>query len=410
MRKRWMAGLPKGRSRWWLRAPALGRATVLLLLAGFGSGCTGEAPAPGRPGGSALSLQELLGGVPEAGFARALGPREFTFPADHGPHPEFRSEWWYFVGHLAAADGRRFGYQLTLFRNALSPSPPSEAAAPDGESSSSWRTNQAYMGHFSLTDVAGERFFTAERFARGALGLAGARSAPVEVWLEDWRIEQETPEEPRFRLAASAEGVELDLRLQAVKPLVLQGEEGLSRKGVQPGNASYYYSMTRLETVGEIRLSAERLPVTGLSWLDREWSTSVLEEGQVGWDWFALQLDDGRELMLYQLRRADGSPHPSSSGVRIARDGSSVSLAAEEFSIVALEEWKSPHSSIRYPAAWRIEIPEQGLRLEVEPLVADQELRHSVTYWEGAVSVRGDWAGAAISGRGYAELTGYKAR
>lgn len=354
-------------------------------------------PAP-MPPEARLDVAAALGGVADAGFARAEAPRAFHFPADHGPHPVFRNEWWYFTGNLAAADGRRYGYELSLFRVALTPQAPQRASA--------WAGNQVYMGHFALTDASGQKFHYFERFARGALGLAGARSAPFAAWIEDWRVEADAADPSRWRLTAADGGVGVALRLTPAKPVVLQGERGLSRKSAEPGNASYYYSIPRLATEGTLTIGGEPVAVRGSSWLDREWSTSALGPDQAGWDWFALQLEDGRELMVYQLRRRDGGIDPFSTGVLIDRDGGSTPLRAQDVRVDVTERWTSPRGGV-YPARWRLAVPALDLALDIKPVLADQELMVSVRYWEGAVDVRGVEHGQALRGVGYVELTGY---
>lgn len=345
-----------------------------------------------------LDPRDILGDTDNSGFARALSPRRFEFPQDHAAHPDYRHEWWYLTGNLRDPLGRRFGYQFTLFRFALD----------SGEFTgvSAWRTRQLYMGHLAVTDVATGRFLTAQRFARGALGLAGAEADPLHIWLEDWSLRGER-ERSRWRVGAATHEVALQLSLIPLKQLVLQGEDGLSRKGAEPGNASYYYSLTRLRTEGEIRVGAEVFTVEGLSWLDREWGTSALGADVVGWDWFALQLQDGRELMLYHLRRADGTPDAHSAGVLVDAQGGATPLALDARSITVTRTWRSPRTAITYPAGWRLRLPEHGLDLDVRPLVNTQEWDGAVRYWEGAVAVRGSAGDRAIEGSGYVELTGY---
>jgi predicted secreted hydrolase len=352
-----------------------------------------SAPSPAQ-----LDVAAALGGVADAGFERADGSHRFRFPADHGPHPAFRNEWWYFTGNLSAADGRRYGYELSLFRIALAPQAPRRASA--------WAGNQVYMGHFAVTDANGRRFRFFERFARGVLGLAGARSTPFAVWIEDWRVQADATDPDRWQLTAKAGEVEVALRLTPVKPIVLQGERGLSRKSAAPGNASYYYSIPRLDTEGTLTLAGEAVAVRGSSWLDREWSTSALGPDQAGWDWFALQLDDGRELMVYQLRRRDGSVDPYSAGMLIDRHGVSTPLRVQDVRVDVVERWPSPRGGV-YPARWRLTVPALDLALDIKPLLSEQELMVSVRYWEGAVDVSGGERGRALRGVGYAELTGY---
>lgn len=370
---------------------------LALILIMFLCACD---PAPPEPETRrSLSLADTLGAEEDEGYARALAPRPFAFPDDHGPHPEFKTEWWYFTGNLENEAGRRFGYQLTFFRIALSPTPVPRASA--------WGADQLYMGHFALSDLDGGRFFAEERLGRAALGLAGAQAAPFRVWLEDWQASGPAHTFP-LRLQAAGAEVALDLRLDEGKPLVLQGEAGLSRKSAAVGNASYYYSFTRLPTSGRLRIGAQGFTVRGDSWLDREWSTSALAPDQQGWDWFALQFDDGRELMFYQLRLKNGGRDPASKGILVEADGQSRLLRDEEVELEVLEHWRSPRGG-SYPARWRLRVPREDLDLRVTPLLADQELAVSIRYWEGAVGVTGTRAGRPLSGRGYVELTGYAA-
>ena len=344
-------------------------------------------------------LSELLGGDGDAGFEKALEPREFVFPDDHGPHPGFRNEWWYVTGNLDGDGGRRFGFELTIFRFALSSSVPA--------TQSNWRSNQVYIAHFAVTDADRERFFAAERFSRGALGLAGAESAPFRVWIEDWEIAATRAGAPeRWRLRASDPGFAVDLALTAAKPPVLNGNAGLSQKSAEPGNASYYYSMTRWLTDGAVRLGDDEFRVSGLSWLDREWSTSALGADQLGWDWFALQLSDGSDLMFYNLRKLDGSQDEQSAGTWIDADGRSLHLWRDDVEITVTDTWESPQGGV-YPSAWTLRAPGQGLDLRIRPVMADQELFTTVRYWEGAVDVEGERDGRPLIGRGYVELTGY---
>jgi predicted secreted hydrolase len=366
---------------------------VLGVAAGCGDG--------GRADDGRLSLVATLGGADTAGYARAIRPRAFRFPEDHGPHPSFRTEWWYVTGNLADEEGRHVGFQLTFFRSALAPEPP--------DSPSSWATNQAWMAHLAVTDTDRGGFHAFERFARGAGGLAGARATPLRVWLEDWALEG-VGRDAAFpmRLRASEGEVALDLVLEAGKPAVLQGDAGLSRKGPEPGNASYYYSQTRMPARGTVILRGDTLAVGGAAWMDREWSTSVLSEGQVGWDWFALQLDDGSELMLYALRMGDGSSHPLSEGVLVDAGGAKRRLTwGSDVVVERRGTWISPRSGARYPSGWRIRLPERGWNLEVTPVLEDQELDLAFRYWEGAVRVTSLGEGPPTTGRGYVELTGY---
>ena len=365
--------------------PRGSRAPLLLALA--------LAPGLAR----AQATLRLLPAAPPA-FARAVEPPQIRLPRDHGPHFEFQTEWWYYTGQLAAADGRRFGFQLTFFRRGLAPgSPPAAGLA----------TNQVYFAHFAVTDVGERRHASAERVSRGAAGLAGATAEPFRVAVEDWSASGASADGSAVRLRARAEGLVLDLELRASKPLVLQGDRGLSAKSGEPGNASCYVSYTRMAARGRIGADGAGLDATGEAWFDHEWSTSALGPGAVGWDWWSLQLDDGRELMFFAIRMQDGARAAASSGTLVAADGRTRLLAAADVEALALERWRSPSSGASYPARWRLRIPSEGLELEIEPLVADQEMRTSFTYWEGAVRVSGSARGRPLGGRGYVELTGY---
>jgi len=352
-----------------------------------------------QPESDELSAQVVSTPDSIAGFARAERPAALSFPTDFGPHPDYQTEWWYYTGNLETADGRHFGYELTFFRSALLPA----SQAP--ERISDWVANQIYMAHFSVTDVQGESFRAFERFSRGAAGLAGAQAGPYQVWLEDWRVEQTG--ENTYYLVAANEDLALDLELHDAKGPILQGIDGYSQKGPEPGNASYYYSETRLETQGQITIGSETFAVSGLSWKDHEYSTAVLSAGQVGWDWFSIQLDDGYELMLYQIRQADGSIDPFSSGTLIAPDGGTQPLSRADFEITPQGSWRSPHSAADYPMGWHISIPSIDLELDLDPYLEDQELNLTVIYWEGAVQIMGSHNGQAVNGVGYVEMTGY---
>lgn len=355
-----------------------------------------------EPSAARWSVGEILSGGETAGFARADSPRAFVFPDDHGPHPRFRAEWWYATGNLAAAGGERFGFQLTFFRSALAPT--------GGEGPSPWRSRQVHMAHFGLTDVSRKAFRWSERFGRAANGLAGARAEPLAVWHDDWRLESADPDDrravPALRLRAGMEGARIDLLAGPGKPPVLQGVDGLSQKGGEVGNASYYYSLTRLPVEGTVWAGGREVAVTGTMWLDREWSTSALEPGQAGWDWFALQMDDDTELMYYGLRRDDGAADPRSRGSLVAPDGTKTELLPGDVRLEVLDTWESPRGGT-YPARWRLRSERHGIDLEVVPLVADQELDASIRYWEGAVRAAGTRGGREVTGHGYVELTGY---
>jgi predicted secreted hydrolase len=348
-----------------------------------------------------VGVTDFLGTGSPSEFERAEAPRVFDFPADHGAHPGFRSEWWYFTGNLAAADGRHFGFQLTFFRFALAPGAAERASA--------WATNQAWMAHLTVTDSAGRRFHVAERLARGALGLAGAEAAPFRVWLGDWEATAAGSGADIYplRLTARDEAIAIDLTLTTAKPLVLQGENGWDRKGPEPGNASYYYSYTRLIARGHINIGGAAVDVSGSAWMDREWGSSALGPDLSGWDWCALQLSDGSELMLYRLRHKDGRASAFSKAALIRPNGERRSYAAGEFAFEPRRWWTSPRTKVKYPVAWSIELPAEELSLKIDPRLDDQELDLTVRYWEGAVSASGRARSGALRAEGYLELAGY---
>ena len=361
----------------------------VMLSALLLTGCDEQPPSTA----SKIRVDEAMGALPDPGFARALEPREFQFPDDHGAHPDFATEWWYLTGNLYDENRRRFGYQLTLFRAGLRPG----AAAKDSD----WRSNQFYMGHLAISDIDRARHYSAERLARAAAGLAGARVMPFEVWLGPWSLKAGNELFPLV-LEAQHKNMGLSLQLQpGDKPMVLQGERGLSRKSATPGNASYYYSFTRLPTQGEVRIGDALFTVRGNSWLDREWSSSALDRDQSGWDWFALQLEDGRELMFYQLRTKQGGVHAFSRGTLVQQDGSVQVLLPGQVTLTPRRYWQAVDGT-RYPIDWRLQVAKFQLDLEVRASLDDQLMDHTVHYWEGAVDVSG-----SHRGQGYLELSGY---
>lgn len=351
------------------------------------------------PEGAAPPQMTLLPPADEIDFARAVNVIDLEFPLDHGPHPEFQTEWWYYTGNLDSGDGHHYGYQLTFFRRALAPGRTERPA--------SLATNQIYIAHFALTDVERGIHQEWERFSRGSAGLAGAESDPLRIWLENWSAKALDEQGQDIRLQAEADGVQLDLQLEAEKPIVAHGRNGLSPKSEEAGNASYYLSYTRMKTQGELSFEGERIAVQGDSWFDHEWSTSALGANAVGWDWFSLQLGDGRELMYFQIRREDGSVEPVSSGTLVEPDGSTKAFDASAIDIEVLDYWRSPESNALYPSSWRVSLPSAGIDVTVEPWLPDQEMNVSFTYWEGAVRLQGESGGESVEGVGYIELTGY---
>ncbi|GMR11119.1 MAG: lipocalin-like domain-containing protein [Anaerolineae bacterium] len=337
---------------------------------------------------------ELLEATGPPGFERVRGPQEFSFPQDHGPHPDYQTEWWYYTGNLVSEGGGRFGYQLTIFRRGLTPG--------DTQRDSDFATNQIYFGHFALTDIGKGEHVALERFERGSAGLAGATGDPFGVRLGDWSIESLNDTGSQVRLSASEAGIGIDLTLAATKPIVAHGERGYSLKGEAEGNASYYLSFTDMQTQGTLEVGDRVIEVSGSSWFDHEWGTNALGPEAVGWDWFGLQLEDGRELMLFHIRTKDGGIEKVSGGTLVEPNGDSRWLTADEFEILPITKWKSSATGTIYPSGWEIAVPEAGLELNVEPWIKDQEMRLSFEYWEGAVRVSG-----TVNGQGYVELTGY---
>jgi predicted secreted hydrolase len=361
--------------RW---AAALSAALVLLLASpGFSQPRAGEEP-----------------------FRRALPGYEFHFPADHAAHPDYRTEWWYYTGHLVTDQGRKFGFQLTFFRHAL--------RRPPVEERSRWTLHTLYFAHFAVTDEQGGTFRFQEKVNRGSLGLAGADPERYHVWVGDW---ESLFKGKTFRLRAGKGDMGVDLTLAPAKAPVVHGLNGVSQKAVGEGYASHYYSISRLRVSGTLNWQAQSHQVTGLAWMDHEFGSNQLRDYQVGWDWFSVQLDNRTELMLYIIRRRDGQIDPSSSGTIVYPDGSSRYLPLASFQVETLGHWHSKKSGVTYPSGWRLRLPDQRLELSLAPTVKDQELTTQkstlVNYWEGSVRVTGTFRGEKVQGQGYVELTGY---
>ncbi|MDH5741054.1 MAG: carotenoid 1,2-hydratase [Nitrospira sp.] len=337
-------------------------------------------------------------------FQSATAGYRYNFPKDHGSHPIYRTEWWYYTGHLQSKTGRSFGFELTFFRRGVSPE--DIKTLP-----SKWSINHIYLAHFAVTDITGKRFHFSEKLSREALGKAGADESRLHVWIDDWRAEASADPSSSHTLVARDQTHALALTLEPAKPPVAHGSDGISRKGGEKGQASHYYSFTRLKTTGSLTIDGEQFEVSGISWMDHEFGSSELGTDQVGWDWFSIQLEDHTELMLYQMRRKDGSPDLASSGTIVWTDGRTRHLEVTEFQIESTATWTSPESKATYPSRWRLRLPSLDLVVEVTPLLADQELRTSrstlVTYWEGAVAVTGTKQGKPVKGQGYVELAGY---
>ena len=376
--------------------------------------------------GASTPVAEAAGPLPDLGvssnvtrtgeFAQVLGPRTIEFPRDHGPHPDYRQEWWYVTGNLDTDAGERFGFELTFFRFALAPELPktTASASSTGQPSSTgvesrWRTRQIYMAHFAITDVARGRFRFAQKLSRGAVGLAGAEIPPLHVWIDDWSLAAVSPGQADWSLHAAESGYELTLDTRSLLQPVLNGQQGFSRKSDDPGSASYYYSIPRVAVRGRLVREGKALDVHGLAWVDREWGSGALSRSEQGWDWFALQLQDGSSFMFYALRHHDGRRDPNSAGTWISATGQSRALSSGQVQIEVLDYWTNARGD-RYPARWRVRVPTAGIDVNVRPVLPDQELTASARYWEGAVDVTGASAGLDTVGRGYVELVGYAAQ
>lgn len=338
-----------------------------------------------------------------AAFLIALSPYTFRFPRDHFAHDGYRTEWWYFTGHVRSADGHEFGYELTFFRIGLEP-----RASHWAPSQTKWYAYQLYPAHFAITDVTNRNFTYAETLARDALGQGAASERALRVVANGWSLTGDDSERPVMHLHAVDGGDALDLTVHSQKPPAINGRDGVSRKGPCPSCASHYYSFTRLATRGTLTRNGVRYAVDGISWMDHEYGSDELQANQAGWDWFSIQLDDGREAMLYRLRQKDGSVTPESSGTLVARDGSTTYLPLQAISIDATSIWTSPHTHAVYPSGWLVHVRGIATPLRMTPVVADQELADptGTTYWEGAVTIRDARDGHRL-GVGYVELTGY---
>jgi predicted secreted hydrolase len=349
----------------------------------------------------ALVMAALASASAAGPWRQAAAGYTFAFPRDHASHPDFKIEWWYYTGNLDAPDGRRFGYQVTFFRVGVDATPTNP---------SKWAVRDLFVTHLAVSDVRGGRYLSDERLSRGGPGLAGAETDRYHVWNDDWTAGLDAT--GRHVIEARGARVGVSLTLEESKPPAVNGVAGISQKGAQAGNASHYYSLTRMATRGTLSIDGATVPVTGTSWMDHEFGTSFLEAGQQGWDWLSLQLDDGRELMLYQLRRADGSRDPHSSGTLVRRDGRTRHLSAGDFSLTPTGPTFKARSGATYPVAWRVAIPSEGVTLDVTTPLVDQELStdksSGITYWEGLIDIVGSAKGAPVRGRGYLEMTGYR--
>ena len=329
----------------------------------------------------------------------ALPGWNYRFPEDHGTHPNFKTEWWYFTGNLKADDGGDFGYQLTFFRQGVI-----EPGRQIPESN--FLQRDIKFAHFAISDIGEKKFHHFQKLARGAFGEAGFEDGKRLAWLDNWSCEHIGLHD--FRLRAADGEVSIDLTLRSRRDPVIHGRDGVSQKSEGAGRASHYYSLTRLETTGTVRIEKKTHPVSGLTWFDHEWATNQLAANQTGWDWFSLQFENGAELMIFQIRTKDGSRDAFSSGTWIAADGSTWKIDFADFTLEPIDWWTSPKTKGLYPIGWKISIPSLEVSLTVRARFSEQELAaEPFSYWEGAVSAEGNQGKIPLLGKGYLEMTGY---
>ena len=363
-----------------------------------------QAPSP-KPSTSAKATVDKQAVSP---WREAKPGYVFSFPRDHAAHPDFKIEWWYYTGNVRTAEGRRFGYQVTFFRVGIDHTP---------QNPSRWAVRDLYMTHLAVSDPQGRRYRYAEKLTRGGPGLAGAKADTYYTWNEDWSAGLIGIREPgagsraQHRLVASSPQAGINLLLDEGKPPAINGIDGINQKGAREGNASHYYSMTRMPTTGTLTIDGEQYEVSGLTWMDHEFSTSFLEPEQRGWDWFSIQMSDNRELMLYRMRRADGSHDPRSSGTLVDANGRTTHLSNADFTLTpGRSTFKSKNGAV-YPTEWKVSVPAHQIELTVTTPLDDQELSliesTGIAYWEGMIDVAGKSGAASVTGSGYLEMTGY---
>ncbi|MGC1266918.1 MAG: lipocalin-like domain-containing protein [Candidatus Acidiferrum sp.] len=349
---------------------------------------------------TALAATFLLFHPLAAQYRTATPGYRFEFPRDYFDHPDFQTEWWYYTGNLRSASGHRYGFELTFFRQGVS---------RDQAQSAVWEVRDLYLAHLALSDLDGHRFYHSERLNRAGPGIAGVSASSGRIWNGDCQILWYGSDQ---KLQAIDPRFQVHLTLHPEKPPIINGENGVSPKSEGSGHASYYVSLTRLVASGDIEINGERLQVAGLAWMDHEFFTHQLESGQVGWDWLSLQFEDNTELMLFHIRRKDGSVDPFSAGTYVDAQGKSTHLKVSDFTLQPLSEtWASPATHAVYPIAWKIAVPSLGIELEARTPLDSQELTGSTsfvpTYWEGAITLDGHRGKAPLHGVGYLEMTGY---
>ena len=324
----------------------------------------------------------------------------YEFPRDHHAHSGFKTEWWYFTGNLTNDRGRRFGFELTFFRQGIRP------LAERKETTSRFIVDDLKFAHFTVTDAAGKMFLFHQKASRGSFGEAGFDAGDRLAWIDSWNLRMNA--DGSFDLAGDATDAQVQLHLLPLKSQVVHGTDGISRKAEGAGHASHYYSITRLRTSGTVRVKQDTFVVTGESWFDHEWATNQLAPGQAGWNWLSAQFDDQSELMLYQMRLTNGAVDPVSSGTFIRSDGSAIPLTSADFQMTPEIFWQSKATHANYPIGWYVALPKEQLGFTIRAVLPNQELAlDPIIYWEGAIDLAGRRSGNSIRGRGYLELTGY---
>lgn len=335
-----------------------------------------------------------------AQYRSALPGYHYAFPRDHFNHPDFQTEWWYYTGNVKAADGRHFGFELTFFR---------QGGNREGQHTNTWDVEDLYLAHLALSDLDGGQFMHAERINRAGPGIAGISESERRIWNGNWLVVWQGETQS---LQAIDERFALHLTMISAKPPVIHGRDGVSQKAEGLGHASHYISLTRLNTGGEIELLGRRFAVSGTSWMDHEFFTHQLEPNQVGWDWMSIQLEDNTELMLFRIRRKDGSVDPYSSGTFVDASGAASPLSRSDFVLEpAGASWTSSIMQTTYPIEWRVSVPKLNLELRATTALSSQELtaisKIVPTYWEGAIALTGQEGKQPVRGVGYLEMTGY---
>jgi predicted secreted hydrolase len=348
--------------------------------------------------GIATMLLVQLASTP---FKTALPDYRYDFPRDHFSHPEFQTEWWYYTGNVKSPEGHRLGFELTFFRQAID---------RDAAKNSTWDIHDLYLAHLALSDLDGGAFYHCERTNRSGPGIAGIDAFQQRIWNGNWSVSWKGADQ---ELHAVDDRFAFSLRLHPEKPPVIHGENGVSQKAAGPGHASHYISFTHLTTSGTITIQGKDYQISGVSWMDHEFFTHQLEAEQVGWDWFSLQLDDDTELMLFRIRRKDGSIDPFSAGTYVDAQGKSLHLREQDFALVPQQDtWERPDKSARYPIHWKVAVPSLNLVLDVTTPLKSQELpgdtKFAPSYWEGAIRLQGRRKDSALNGVGYLEMTGYE--